>query len=180
MKPIPPDTVPRGGLKIDRILDPEWLREQIKERSLGFAPAGPFTLQGDLRRINQELIFRGRLTAVVRLACSRCLEEFNLEVSGPLEAQWRIVSPPEGRSGRQEDDGPRLEDLETGEIQPGGLDLDEYVLEQVILNIPMRPLCREDCRGICPVCGVNRNSGPCQCPGELKQNPFKDLEKLKL
>ena len=180
MKPIPPDTIPRDGLKIDRTIDPEWLREQIKERSLDFVPAGPFTLKGDLKRINQELIFRGRLKGAVRLACGRCLEEFILEVSGPLEAQWRIVPAPAGRSSRQEEDGPRLEDLETGGLQQGGLDLDEYVLEQVILNLPMGPLCREDCRGICPVCGVNRNSGPCRCPEGSKQNPFKELEKLKL
>jgi uncharacterized metal-binding protein YceD (DUF177 family) len=180
MKRIPPDIIPQGGLKIDRIIDPEWLREQVNERSLEFVPAGPFTLQGDLKRINQELTFRGRLKAVVRLTCGRCLEEFTAEISGPLEAQWQIVNAPPDHSGRQGEDGPWLEDLETGGLQPGGLNLDEYVLEQVILNIPMQPLCREDCPGICPVCGTNQKNGPCSCRRELKGNPFQDLKKLKL
>jgi uncharacterized protein len=180
MKPIPPDTIPRGGLKIDRILEPEWLREQIKERKMAFSPAGPFALQGDLKRVNQELVFGGLLKASVRLTCSRCLEEFIVEVAGPLEAQWRIVNAPVDRNRLPEEEGPWLEDLETGGRQQGGLNLAEYVLEQVILNIPMAPLCREDCRGLCPVCGANQNSGPCPCRTGVKDNPFKDLEKLKL
>ncbi|MCU0580402.1 MAG: DUF177 domain-containing protein [Desulfobacterota bacterium] len=178
MKPIPPDSVPRGGLKIDRILEPEWLRDRGQERNLGFVPAGPFEIRGELNRVNQELVFAGRLKATVRLACGRCLEDFTIEVSGPLEARWRIVAAPTDRSGRSEEEGPWLEDLETGDLRQGGLDLAEYLLEQVILNIPMAPLCREDCRGICPVCGANRNSGLCQCGGERKESPFKDLKKL--
>jgi uncharacterized protein len=180
MKPIPPDAVPRGGLQIDRSLEPEWLREQIAERNLGFVPAGPFKVRGELKRISQELEFRGRLQAAVRLACGRCLEDFVIEVSGPLEGRWRVVGSPGNRSGRQADEGTWLEDLETEALQEGGLNLAEYVLEQVILNIPMAPLCREDCRGICPQCGVNRNSGPCPCRPGQDDHPFKDLKKLKL
>jgi uncharacterized protein len=180
MKPIPPDTIPRGGLKIDRILEPEWLREQINERKVGFSPAGPFGLQGELKRVNQELVFRGRMQAAVRLTCGRCLEEFPVEISGPLEAQWRIVSAPADRDHLAEEDGPWLEDLETGEVQQGGVNLAEYVLEQVILNIPLAPLCRDGCQGMCPVCGANRNDQPCSCRPGPDDSPFKDLKKLKL
>jgi uncharacterized protein len=97
-----------------------------------------------------------------------------------LEAQWRIVNAPPDRNRLPEEEGPWLEDLETGGRQQGGLNLAEYALEQVILNIPMAPLCREDCRGLCPVCGANQNSGPCPCRSGEKDNPFKDLKKLKL
>jgi uncharacterized protein len=180
MKPIPPDSVPRSGLKIDRILEPEWLREQGKERNLGFVPAGPFSVRGDLKRVNQELVFRGRMQAAVRLACGRCLEEFTVEISGPLEAQWRIVPSPGDRSGHPEEDGPWLEDLETGDVQQGGINLADYLLEQVILNIPLAPLCRDECRGLCPECGANRNNQPCSCSSGSDDGPFKELKKLKL
>lgn len=180
MKPIPLDSIPREGLKINLILDREWLREQIRSRELGFEPVGPVTLQGELYQANQELFFRGRLAAVLRLTCGRCLEEFSAELTGPLERQWRTVAGSPGKPGRASGEALEIEDLETGGIQHGGLDLAETALEQLILTLPMRPLCREDCRGLCPVCGGNRNQASCSCRDGDGDHPFKDLKKLRL
>jgi uncharacterized protein len=56
------------------------------------------------------------------------------------------------------------EDLDVYYYEGDEIDLDPYVYEEVMLNMPMRPLCREECKGICPTCGKNRNTEPCDCP----------------
>ncbi|HQP29583.1 MAG TPA: DUF177 domain-containing protein, partial [Syntrophales bacterium] len=60
------------------------------------------------------------------------------------------------------------------------LDLDPIVYEQILLQIPLKILCREDCRGLCPHCGANLNDGPCRCPEEAVDGRFSALKKLKI
>jgi uncharacterized metal-binding protein YceD (DUF177 family) len=169
-KIIPVDVVLRERLTISQVLDRDWLIEQIRERRLDFSPEGPFSLAGDLFASGSEIFFRGRLEAEFRLPCARCLEEFSIRMNGPLEAHWRLFSPPGPKPGGDPDPRIQLEDLDTGVIQEEGIDLWETMLEQVILNIPMQPLCRDACQGLCPVCGENRNSRPCQCGEKGKKN----------
>jgi uncharacterized protein len=160
---IPVDSILRERLVINQILDRDWLKEQIRERNLGFTPVGPFSLAGDLFASGLEIFFRGRMAAEFRLSCGRCLEEYPIKMSGPLEAHWRLVGPsgPKGWGGP--DRGGQLEDLDTGAILEGGVDLSETLLEQVILNLPIKPLCHDSCQGLCPACGENRNIHPCGC-----------------
>ena len=67
-----------------------------------------------------------------------------------------------------------------GYYQGDRLDLGEVVREQVLLGLPLKPLCREDCQGLCPRCGKNRNAGPCGCtPEEEEGDPrLEPLRKL--
>ena len=148
---------------VNQVLDRDWLKEQIRERNLVFSPVGPFSLSGDLYSSGSEIIFRGRMGAEFRLPCGRCLEEYPIKMSGPLEAHWRIIEALGPRSGRNPDQGTQIEDLDTGAVLEGGVDLFETLLEQVILNLPMQPLCRDSCLGLCPTCGENKNIQPCRC-----------------
>ncbi len=168
-KIIPVEAILRERLTINQVLDRDWLKEQIRERNLDFSTVGDFSLAGDLFAAGSEIFFRGRLKAEFRLSCGRCLEEFSIKMDDPLEAQWRVFSPPGLKGGGNLDQRIQLEDLETGVRQEGGIDLWETMLEQVILHLPMRPLCRDSCQGLCPVCGENRNIHPCRC-GEKGKN----------
>ncbi|RPH86345.1 MAG: DUF177 domain-containing protein [Desulfobacteraceae bacterium] len=179
-KIIPVEAVLRERLTISQVLDRDWLKTQIQERNLDFSPTGPFALAGDLFASGVEIFFRGRLAAEFRLPCGRCLEEFSIKMDGPLEAHWRMFSPPGPKVVENSDQRIPLEDLDTGVIQEEGVDLWETMLEQVILNLPMRPLCRDSCRGLCPVCGENRNIHPCRCGEKGKNNPFEGLKKIQL
>ena len=179
-KSIPVEAILRERLTIHQVLDRDWLKEQIRERNLDFSPGGPFALAGDLFASGAEIFFRGRLEAEFRLPCGRCLEEFSIKMNGPLEAHWRIISPTGLKGGGNPDQRIQLEDLDTGVIQDEGVDLWETMLEQVILSIPMRPLCRDSCQGLCPVCGENRNIHPCRCGEKGKNNPFEGLKKIQL
>jgi uncharacterized protein len=179
-KIIPVDAILRERLTVNQVLDRDWLKEQIKERNLDLSPVGPFSLAGDLFASGSEIFFHGLLEAEFRLPCGRCLEDFSIKMNGPLEAHWRLLSPTGPKGGGNPDQGIQLEDLDTGVIQEEGVDLWETMLEQVILNLPMRPLCRDSCQGLCPVCGENRNIHSCQCGDKGKNNPFEGLKKIQL
>jgi uncharacterized protein len=79
----------------------------------------------------------------------------------------------------EKDNAFQIEDLETGLIEEGVLDLSERILEEVILTVPIQPLCRESCLGLCPICGENRNINPCQCKSKEEGGPFSVLKNFK-
>jgi uncharacterized protein len=179
MKPIKVDTIPVNGLSLDFLLDPVWLKEIAQDRPLGFVPSGPVEVHGELTRTGQGILFRGRIKGKIRLQCSRCLESFLKTVEEPVGLEWRLISSPLNSSDREEA-GVQIEDLETGLIQDGVLDLAESILEEVILTVPIQPLCRESCLGLCPVCGENRNMNFCHCKLKEKNSPFSVLKNLKV
>src|SRR5205823_926988 len=102
---------------------------------------------------------RGRLAARVPLHCGRCLEPYSVRVHSDVDA--RFVPSPAGRGEEQQELG--ADDLETDVYDNGVLDLDALLETETSLGLPMKPLCRDDCRGLCPVCGNNRNVTACAC-----------------
>ncbi|HSB42751.1 MAG TPA: DUF177 domain-containing protein [Methylomirabilota bacterium] len=101
---------------------------------------------------------RGELTARVPLTCGRCVEPYTVTVHPAVDA--RFVPSPATR-GEERELG--TDDLETDVYQNGVLDLTALLETETTLALPMKPLCRETCRGLCPVCGGNRNVTACAC-----------------
>jgi uncharacterized protein len=102
-------------------------------------------------RTNRGILAEGQLHSQVQLECARCLTAFSQPIDSHLEAQFGVppIKPHEGL---------------TFPIGVNGiLDLREALREQILLDLPMRPLCRPDCRGLCIECGKNLNEGPCDC-----------------
>jgi uncharacterized protein len=178
VKQIKVDSIPQQGLFIDFLLEPAWLREIAKERPLGFAPSGPLEVQGELIRTGEGILFRGTIRGKIRLHCGRCLESFLKTLEEPLGSEWRLILAPLKSSDHE--GGFQIEDLETGLIKDGVVDLGERVLEEVILTIPIQPLCRETCLGLCPICGENKNINPCGCKSKEGTGPFSVLKNLKV
>jgi DUF177 domain-containing protein len=178
MKQIKVDSIPSEGLLIDFLLEPAWLKEISAERPLGFIPSGPLEVQGELTRTGQGILFRGKVRGMIRLQCGRCLESFLKTLEIPVRSEWRLISAP-SKSAEKERSF-QIEDLETGLIKPGDLDLAERILEEVILTIPIQPLCRETCLGLCPICGENKNISPCNCKAKDETSPFSVLKDLKV
>jgi uncharacterized protein len=104
-----------------------------------------------------EVFVRGRLGATVPLTCGRCVEPFAARVDAALDV--RMVPRPSGA------DSVELgaDDLDVDFYQNDELDLARVVENETTLALPMKPLCRPDCRGLCATCGVNRNLVPCSC-----------------
>jgi len=101
----------------------------------------------------------GPVKSTVTLTCSRCLEEFSCSFNTHLEIE---LAPkellPQGAEVEL-----RADDLDIYFYDGDEIDLDPLIYDEVLLNLPIMPLCREDCAGLCHACGKNRNFEPCSC-----------------
>jgi uncharacterized protein len=111
-----------------------------------------------VRKEGDDVLVLGRLEARVPQTCSRCLDTFHVTVAPPVDARF-VPAPP----GRGEEHELGADDLETDVYSGNALDLSSLVETETTLALPMKPLCAEGCRGLCPVCGANRNASACGC-----------------
>lgn len=116
------------------------------------------------------------VNTVAVLSCSRCLKSFSFNVSAKGRFTLCKVSP---ESFAKEELELSLKDLDTGYFEGEEIDLSGLVHEQIVLSFPMKPLCREECRGLCPECGADRNTEPCQCAGAKPDPRWEPLLKLR-
>jgi uncharacterized protein len=113
----------------------------------------------DVEKTGEKVSVRGAVTATARLECVRCLEAFDRPVRVALE-----VFAERAGTGRARDEAELERDAYMRFHDGRQLDLREEAREVLLLELPMSPHCREDCRGLCPKCGADRNEGPCGCP----------------
>ncbi len=118
---------------------------------------------------------KGTIASELEGVCGRCLENFREKVAGPFELYYYSA---EGFSG-DEDRSISGEDANIGFYEEPGLPLADVVQEQVALWLPISGACRDDCKGLCPHCGVNRNQTSCSCDeskGDLRWEALKSLK----
>lgn len=142
------------------------LRVELSERWGSFTWGGeeveltePVTVKLVLTNTGEILLANGFLKTTLRLTCSRCLEAFPYRLDVPF-----IVGYKEAKKQKTEDTG--NEDLEVRAFSGDRIDITEDVRDTLLLALPMKPLCRQDCKGLCPHCGKNLNEGPCGCKEE--------------
>jgi uncharacterized protein len=153
--------IPPEGLDLDEALDPASVHVEGEDE---------FCLRpGASLRCHVEIVdgtsvhVRGRLAAAVEPECGRCLERYAASVDQELDIFYLPRSP--GQPEEQEDDVALSDrDVVVGYYEGARLDLGDVVREQLYLSLPLKRLCREDCRGRCPTCGENLNTGACGCP----------------
>ncbi|HLL74966.1 MAG TPA: DUF177 domain-containing protein [Pyrinomonadaceae bacterium] len=113
---------------------------------------------GRASRKGEEVRVRGSLQTSVELHCDRCLGPVPVPVNVDFVANFVRPSEPTAEARELHD-----EDLEVSVYDGDSVDLDEIVREQILLALPARQLCREDCKGLCPTCGKNLNAESCDC-----------------
>jgi uncharacterized protein len=148
-------TLAEGETRMDLDVEPVSVGLTPKDLAL----EGPLRLQLILDRRGDEIWIRGRAEADAPQQCSRCLAEF----TQMLELEFEVFCAKVRASSTI---GPsRLDDEDGGIHFHDGrvLSIDEEIREAVLLSVPMQPLCREACLGLCPRCGEDRNQGPCRC-----------------
>lgn len=121
--------------------------------------SGPIAFGVQLRPEGRSLEVAGWVQAIVVGECSRCLNVLRLPVDREVEAEFRPTTQAPDDEERELD----ADDLEVDYYPDDGLDLRAVLAEQILLGIPMKLLCGEDCRGLCPQCGVDRNVESCDC-----------------
>jgi len=126
-------------------------------------------VQGRVRlvRTNRGILVRGTLHTGVEVSCSRCLGLFDLSLVLDIEEEYFPIRDTVSGAPAALPDEPGCFTIDEHHI----LDLTEAICQYALLGIPMKPLCREDCAGLCPRCGHNLNRGPCGCPPEECRPP---------
>lgn len=141
-----------------------------------FALPVPPTASGRITRVGPELHVFGKLAATLEGMCDRCLEPVKIPVEQEFDLYYVPEDPLAGATGEVELHG---RDLDVSVSRDDELNLDALVLEQLELALPVRLLCREECRGLCDQCGVNVNETPCDCepPVDPRWQVLADLKK---
>jgi uncharacterized protein len=170
------NSIPETGKDLDLDLGKEWFaRWRAEDPDLEFAAAA-ITGSAHLARHGRDILVRGHLTGRLDLHCGRCLEGF----STPVETDFDLLLVPGPWSlGPQEEELSAADldlDFYLGEV----VDLEAILREQIILMLPLKPLCRDNCRGLCPRCGANLNREACNCAVEKTDSPLAELAKLKV
>jgi len=168
----------RGGVeKVDRRLEPATF-----EANDDFRVVSPALLAGEVRKDGSNARFVGRLVSTLECACSRCLEPFEVPVALDLDLLFLPAAANAGSGTNDDEEGGDAvsdDDLGVSFYRDDVLDLGEIVREQFYLALPMKPLCRPDCRGLCPVCGINRNRETCTCRSEWVDPRLEPLKRLR-
>jgi uncharacterized protein len=120
---------------------------------------GPVTWRGQVVFADPGYFLRARLSYEQTLSCNRCLKPIVEHAESDVELMILVerLAEPGGEHALNE------RDLGILYLADERLEMDPILIEQLQLNIPMKPLCRADCRGLCPVCGADRNVGACSC-----------------
>jgi uncharacterized protein len=161
------DRLPRDGLKISRNF--EFFHDEIIEEDTVFLH--PVHADLTVKKVGEEVFVKGTIKTLLSFVCSRCLIPFEFPVDSVFDL---VYLPEELEVAREELDS---DDLNISFYYSRKIDLKEVVLEQLNLTFPVKPLCSEECQGICPVCGKNINSEDCSCATEESDSR---LEKLKI
>lgn len=121
-----------------------------------------------------EVRIQGRYTVEMTAQCDRCLGR----ASFPLEESFDLFYRPMQEIAREEEVAIDEGESEIGFYEGGGMELEDILRERVLLALPMQRICSEACRGICPVCGKNRNDGACECKPDTTDDRWGALRKL--
>ncbi len=134
-----------------------------------------------LNRSGDKVSVRGTVGTVVRLSCSRCLEDFSYDIDTDVDILYQPLK--KGINDPACREAPEVEELRVDDFRVAAysepvLNLDEDVREAIHLAIPIKPLCREECQGLCPRCGQNLNIKRCDCITHSISKKFSELGKL--
>jgi uncharacterized protein len=151
-----------------------------------FDVAGAARFEGDVERGSAETYhLRGHLRAPLVLVCARCAEPFDFAVDASVDLQFvpAVVERAGARasaSNDDEDDGREIKEDDPSVVlyDEPRIDLALVAREQCYLAVPMKPLCRPDCQGLCPLCGTNRNAAPCTCESRWEDPRLAGLKTL--
>jgi uncharacterized protein len=166
--------IPPEGLHVEYDLPGSFVADALEGTEVD-AAASEIHAALDLYRTGHEVVVRGNLGGALTTVCSRCAGVATVALEAPIQVVFlpRGTESPEG-----EDDGPDQPDvLHYDEDQ---IDVAETLREELLLALPIAPLCQEACKGLCARCGKDLNDGPCECPEEPKDDRWSALRNVKL
>jgi uncharacterized protein len=155
---INPAILPEEGLQLSFSEDAAWFKKCFSGIELPDFSLNGVDVDCLITRSGETVYIRGKLKAQISQECSRCLEQATLAIEGDF-VYTLVPEKPEAA----QDLELTAEDLETGYYRGDFIDLGALICEQIVLQAPMKVLCREECKGLCTHCGINLNTGSCSC-----------------
>ena len=156
--------IPPEGLLLKEDLDPLQLKDlkALQEKEVCHFK-GLLAVELQVTPLAQMLVVKGRIQTTLSLTCGRCLAAAHSPVQGVFELTFKRAQPGDDPDPLTEPQELQSEEMGLVFFDGDAIDFRDVIQEQVILAIPMQPLCRGDCRGLCPRCGADLNRGPCDC-----------------
>ena len=148
--------------------------EEVAQAGDAYRIVAPVVLDLEIHKDKEKFRLVGRTRTELELACSRCLEPFRM----PVDSAFDLRYLPAAEMSADDEREVQEEDLETSYYRDDQIDLNELLREQFYLALPMKPLCREDCKGLCAQCGTNLNTGTCACAAEWEDPRLAPLKGL--
>jgi uncharacterized protein len=136
---------------------------------------GPTEVRGSLQRSDGQVRLRGTVSAQVELECDRCLQYVTLPLTIGFDVEYMPAANYDAEQLAELQDRDLAQSVFDGE----SIDVDDLVREQVILSLPARALCREECKGLCSVCGIDKNLKDCECESLPRDPRWAALDDLR-
>ena len=140
----------------------------------------PLKIRVKAFRIRELFEVEGTFQTRVRMSCSRCLKNFDLPLTSDFALTYTRGLPDIKEASDEEEVELRVEEIGLQYFRGEEIDLRDGIQEQVVMAFPLRTLCTETCKGLCPRCGADLNQRDCGCKQETATNKFAVLKKLKL
>jgi uncharacterized protein len=141
-----------------------------------FRIVAPVDLRVRITKDAQKVRLAGRVRTTLETDCGRCLDAFRVPVDATLDLMF-LPDTGEAAAGKGEKEV-RDDDVGVSFYRNDTIDLGEVMRDEFYLALPMKPLCRDDCKGLCPVCGVNRNREICTCKADWVDPRMEALKTL--
>jgi len=161
-----------------------WTDNMPAQKGLSSERDRPFAIECDVHFMGEDLFIAGILEGAMEFECGRCLARYRHGLREPFRlilesAGDRIPSEPEAVAALSRDGICLGDEIESGWYRGSDVDLSHYFLEVVALALPVVPLCRESCEGLCSNCGADLNTDRCGCVQMNPASPFSVLAELR-
>lgn len=138
----------------------------------------PIDISCQFYKVDRDIAVQGTMRSTLRLTCGRCAEDFAQRLDVVLNAVYLPIQEASSERAKElEEDVDSTTDVYSYVEQV--IDIAEMARDKLLLSIPLQPLCRAGCQGLCPSCGLNRNIVSCQCAEEKLGSPFELLKGLR-
>ncbi|HDD35517.1 MAG TPA: DUF177 domain-containing protein [Candidatus Desulfofervidus auxilii] len=167
------EDIPPEGLEVVFEREKRWW--ETKKGFLSIDLDSPSKAIIRLKIVGEEVHVEGTVEATLRLFCARCLEPF----SYPLKSKMKFRLVPYTLAPQKEMLRLTKDDMDIEFFDGQEINIEQLISEQIFLNVPIKALCKPDCAGLCPYCGINLNKEKCNCR-PIKYTPFYEaLKQLK-
>lgn len=167
--------LPEEGLRLTFSEGAAWFKECFSDAELPEFSLVKADVTCLITKSGNTIYIRGELAAQISQECGRCLELATIPIAGDFA--YTLVP---AKAEVAEDLELSADELETSYYRGDFIDLAPIICEQIVLQAPMKILCNDECKGLCPHCGINLNTGSCNCRSDVVDDRLAVLKKFRV